>query len=181
MILDLKTASKTFEDKLKKIKLCIFDVDGIITDGTVYYESDEMGFNRWFNVRDGYGMKILNAHGIPAGFISGGKSKGLEERVSQLGLPFAYLGNEDKRTAFNELMQKYNVDAEEILYMGDELFDLPLLRKAGFSATVECASHEVHDVCDYICQTPPGKGCVREVIDMLRYAQNIHPEIPDFE
>jgi 3-deoxy-D-manno-octulosonate 8-phosphate phosphatase (KDO 8-P phosphatase) len=100
--------------------------------------------------------------------------------VDQLGLDFCYAGNEDKRAAFLDLMKKYEVEASEILYMGDELFDIPLLKKAGFAATVPNACDEVKEIVDYVTERQSGMGCAREVIDLVRYAQNIHPVLEDF-
>ncbi|MDA9793251.1 HAD hydrolase family protein [Bacteriovoracaceae bacterium] len=181
MILNLEEIAHTFTDKLSKIKLVAFDVDGILTDGTVQWQGREVEFNRNFHIRDGYGFRMLMSLGFHVAVISGGKSLGLETRMNQLGITHQYLGNEDKRAAYNDLKKKLSLKDEEILYMGDELFDIPLLKRAGFAATIETASREVRDACDYIAQTPAGYGCAREVIDLMRIVQNIHPEIPQFE
>jgi 3-deoxy-D-manno-octulosonate 8-phosphate phosphatase (KDO 8-P phosphatase) len=176
----LKETAKKFEDKLKKIKVVVFDLDGILTDATVWWASEEVGFNRTFNIYDGYGMKVLMKAGLKVGVITGGDSVSVHKRINQLGLNFLYAGNEDKREAFKDILQKYSVSAEEVLYMGDELFDLPLLRKAGFSATVPNTSDEVKENVDYITERRSGEGCAREVIDLVRYAQGIVPELGDF-
>lgn len=179
--MDIRALAKKHEAKLKKIKVACFDLDGILTDATVYYGGEEIGFNRSFNVYDGYGMKILMNAGLKVGVITGGNSVGVQQRVSQLGLDFCYAGNEDKRGAFLDIMKKYNVTPENILYMGDELFDIPLLKKAGFAATVPSAGLEVIEVVDYVTTRTSGTGCAREVIDMLRYAQGINPVLPEIE
>ncbi|MGE3611074.1 MAG: KdsC family phosphatase [Bacteriovoracaceae bacterium] len=178
--MSLRATSKTFEDKLKKIKVVIFDLDGILTDARVWWASEEVGFNRSFNIYDGYGMKVLMKAGIKVGVITGGNSISVQKRVEQLGLDFCYAGNEDKREAFKDVLKKYQVEAAETLYMGDELFDIPLLKKAGFSATVPNTSDEVKEIVDYVTQRRSGEGCAREVIDLLRYAQGITPELGDF-
>ena len=154
-------------------------MDGILTDARVRFEGDEVGWNRDFNIYDGYGMKLLMAAGIKVGVITGGNSVSVKKRVEQLGLDFSYTGNEDKREAFLDVMKRYNVSAENILYMGDELFDIPLLKKAGFAATVPSAGIEVHEIADYVTTRTSGNACAREVIDLLRYAQKIHPIIPE--
>lgn len=176
----LKETAKKFEDKLKKIKIAVFDLDGILTDAHVWWASEEVGFNRNFNIYDGYGMKILMKAGLKVGVITGGNSISVQKRVDQLGLDFCYAGSEDKRSAFMDIMKRYNVDASEILYMGDELFDLPLLRKAGFSATVPNTSDEVKEAVDYVTIRHSGQGCAREVIDLVRYAQGIVPIHEEF-
>ncbi len=178
--MNLKEAAKKHEAKLKKIKVFAFDLDGILTDAHVWWASEEVGFNRTFCIYDGYGMKLLMKAGYKVGVITGGDSVSVRKRVDQLGLSFCYAGNEDKREAFLDLMKRYNVKADEILYMGDELFDLPLLKKAGFSATVPNTTDEVKDMVDYVTVRESGKGCAREVMDLFRYANNIHPTLEDF-
>lgn len=163
------------------IKVALFDIDGVLTDGLVRYDSHEMGFNRSTHTSDGYGLKLLMAHGLKVGVISGGDSLGVRKRFEEnLGLDLVFLGNEDKREAYREVL-KLGFHDHEILYMGDEFFDLPLLMRAGFSATVPSASYEVQERVDYVSQRPSGMGCVREVIDILRYARGWVPEILDFD
>lgn len=178
--MSLRDTSKKFEEKLKKIKVACFDLDGILTDSHVWWASEEVGFNRTFCIYDGYGMKLLMKAGLKVGVITGGNSVSVQKRTTQLGLDFCYAGNEDKRDAFLDLLKRYNVTADEVLYMGDELFDMPLLKKAGFSATVPNASEEVREMVDYVTIKESGKGCAREVIDLIRYAQNIVPDHGDF-
>lgn len=178
--MNIQVSAKKFEDKLKKIKVLAFDLDGILTSSHVWWASEEVGFNRSFCIYDGYGMKVLMKAGLKVGVITGGNSVSVTKRVDQLGLDFCYAGNEDKRAAFLDLMKKYEVEASEILYMGDELFDIPLLKKAGFAATVPNACDEVKEIVDYVTERQSGMGCAREVIDLVRYAQNIHPVLEDF-
>lgn len=178
--MNLREVAKKHQDKLRKIKVCAFDLDGILTDSHVWWASEEVGFNRTFCIYDGYGMKLLMKAGLKVGVITGGNSVSVTKRVDQLGLDFSYVGNEDKRQGFLDLLTRYNVKADEVLYMGDELFDLPLLKKAGFSATVPNCSQEVQDAVDYVTVRESGKGCAREVIDLVRYAQGIEPVMEDF-
>jgi 3-deoxy-D-manno-octulosonate 8-phosphate phosphatase (KDO 8-P phosphatase) len=177
--MNLRETAKRFEDKLKKIKVLAFDLDGILTNAHVWWASEEVGFNRTFNIYDGYGMKLLIKAGLKVGVITGGNSVSVQKRIDQLGLSFCYAGNEDKREAFKDLLVRYQVSAEEILYMGDELFDLPLLKKAGFSATVPNTSDEVKELVDYVTLRKSGEGCAREVIDLVRYAQGIVPHLEE--
>ena len=174
---ELKAVSRKYEQKLKKIKVALFDVDGILTDGKVYYSGEEMGFNRSYHVRDGYGMKILMKAGIKVGVITGGNSLSVIKRFKDnLPVDYFYYGSENKLGAWQEILND-GFENEELLYMGDEFFDIPLLKKSGFSATVSEASPEVQESVDYICTRPSGLGCVREVIDMLRFAQGIVPKV----
>ncbi len=178
--MSLKETAKVFEQKLKKIKVVAFDLDGILTDAHVWWASEEVGFNRTFCIYDGYGMKLLMKAGLKVGVITGGNSVSVTKRIDQLGLDFCYAGNEDKRAAFTDLLTKYNVDASEVLYMGDEIFDIPLLKKAGFSATVPNTCEEVIEIVDYVTTRESGRGCAREVIDLVRYAQGIIPSQESF-
>ncbi|MGB0452869.1 MAG: KdsC family phosphatase [Bacteriovoracaceae bacterium] len=177
----LKESSEKFKDKLLKLKVCLFDIDGILTDGHVFHDGSEVGWNRVFHTRDGYGLKLLREAGLKVGVISGGDSNSVRQRfIENLGLDYVHLGNEDKRKAYLSVTSDGYKD-EEVLYMGDEFFDLPLLKRAGFSATVPAASPEVQASVDYVTQLDSGKGCAREVIEMIRFVRNFTPDIPDFE
>ena len=178
--MNLQEVSIKFKNKLSKIKVCAFDIDGVLTPGMVWWDK-ELGFNRSTHTSDGYGLKLLMEAGIYVGVISGGKSIGVEKRfIENLNLNFTYLGNEDKREAYQKILDLGYKD-EEILYMGDEFFDIPLLKRAGFSACVDHSSFEVKQFVDYIPQKSAGNGAVREIIDILRYAKDIFPKIKDFD
>jgi|GEM_PF-193056 len=177
---NLETVSKKFKLKLQKIKCVAFDVDGVLTDGTVFYHGEEVGYNRFFSVRDGYGLKLLRDFGIKVAVITGGHSLGVFKRFNEnLKVDYFFAGNEDKRDAFN-FLQAEGFSPEEILYMGDEFFDVPLLLAAGFSVAPPTASSEILASVDYITEAKPGQGAVREVVDLLRIVQKITPTIPNF-
>ncbi|MBF0314799.1 MAG: HAD hydrolase family protein [Oligoflexia bacterium] len=179
---NLHLLAQKFSKQLQPISVFLMDVDGILTNGIIYYSGNEIGFNRFFHAHDGYILKVLQSAGINVGVISGGDSIGLRKRVEILNLDpnFVFLGNEDKREAFIEVTKRAKCTSENILYMGDELFDIPLLKRAGFSATVPNASQEVKDAVDYVTFRSGGDGAVREVADILRYAKGIYPLVPDF-
>lgn len=178
---DLRIVAEDLKERLKPIKLFLTDVDGILTNGKVSYEGAEIGFNRKFHVHDGFGLKMLRQFNIQVGVITGGNSLGLKKRLEDMKVDYAYLGDEDKRSGYNHAKKASNLSDEEILYIGDELFDVPLLKKAGFSATVPGVNIEVLEVVDYVTYRKAGEGCVREVIDLIRYAQKLKPNILDFE
>jgi 3-deoxy-D-manno-octulosonate 8-phosphate phosphatase (KDO 8-P phosphatase) len=115
--------------------------------------------------------------GIKVGIITGGDSIGVRKRFEGLGVNFLYMGNEDKRASYEKIQKEAGVTDEECLYMGDEFFDLPIMKRVGFSATVPNASIEVREAADYVTQRPSGEACAREVIDLLRHVQDITPEI----
>ncbi|HAZ14368.1 MAG: hypothetical protein A2X86_19260 [Bdellovibrionales bacterium GWA2_49_15] len=177
---DLRAIALKFKSKLEPIKVALFDVDGVLTDGRVFYHGEEVGYNRLFNVRDGYGLKMLREAGIKVGVITGGNSLGVIKRFTEnLTVDYFFMGSEDKRGPYLKVLAEGYTD-EQILYMGDEFFDLPLLERAGFSSAPRTASAEVLEQVDYVPHSWPGNGAVREVIDLLRYAQGIVPPIPGF-
>lgn len=177
---ELRTLAEKHKDKLKKIKVCAFDVDGVLTDGKVWWAGEEVGWNRATDTRDGYGLVLLKRLGYKVGVITGGNSLSIKKRFEEnLKLDFVFSGNEDKREAYKKILAM-GYDKSEILYMGDEHFDMPLLKVTGFSATVPNASYEVKEVVDYITTCSGGAGAAREVIDLLRIACDIAPQIPEF-
>ena len=170
-----KEILEVHKEKLLKIKCALFDVDGILTDGRVFYNGHEMGWNRYFNIYDGYGIKRLMANGINVGIISGGDSQGLTERfINNLGIPkeLCFFGNEDKVGAYESIKNSLNLNDDEISYMGDEIFDIPLLEKVGFSASVPDASFMVQEKVDYISVKAGGNGAGREVMDLILLINN---------
>lgn len=181
MNLDLKKIAEKYKQQLLPIKVFLVDVDGILTDCSLYYAGEEVGFLRSFNVLDGYAFKFLMKAGIKVGVISGGNSIGLIKRMEDLKPTYLHLGNEDKREAYLKVKEESGCEDHEILYMGDEHFDIPLLKRVGFSATAPHANIEVKEVVHYITHAEGGKACVREVADLLRYAQGFRPQYLDFE
>lgn len=176
----LKEYAEKFKHKLSKIKVCAFDIDGVLTNGGITWKGEDIGFNRTTHALDGHGFKLLMEAGIKVGVISGGDSQGVRKRfIDNLKLDFVFLGNEDKREAYKKILSMGFKD-EEILFMGDDFIDMPLLKRAGFSVTVPNASYEVQEVVDYITHRESGDACAREVMDMLRYAQNIQVKILEF-
>lgn len=173
-------AAEKFKDKLAKIKVCIFDIDGILTDGTITYDEALDGYNRTFNIVDGYGLKILMNNGIKVGVVSGGDSKAVRKRFTEnLKVDFWFLGNLDKRGAYLEILQMGYTD-EEILFMGDEFIDLPVLERVGFSVSVPMASYEIQEAVDYITHYHGGHGAVREICDIVRIAKNLNAKVEGF-
>jgi 3-deoxy-D-manno-octulosonate 8-phosphate phosphatase (KDO 8-P phosphatase) len=170
----IETQAEKLSSKLKNIKLCLLDVDGVLTNGDIYYSGEEMGFNRSTNALDGHGIKLLMRAGIKVGIITGGDSLSVVKRFQEnLKCDYCYMGNEDKLDAYEDVKAIEGVSDSEILYMGDELFDLPLLKRAGFAATVPNAAYEIFENVDYITKREGGTGAVREVIDILRFVQGI--------
>lgn len=160
--------------RLKKIRLLALDVDGVLTDGRVFWLEDH-GWTRFFHIKDGYGLKLLMKAGVDVAIISGGDSKDVRTRMEFLKIKHVFLGDEDKIKAFDRIRTTTGLQAEQIAFMGDDLFDLPVLEKVGFSATVPHAVDPVKSKVHYITETPGGWGAVREVADAIRSAQDLTP------
>lgn len=157
--------------KAARVALMGFDVDGVLTDGTLYYSArgDEM---KGFTTRDGHGIRMLMDAGIRVAIITGRRSEIVEQRAKNLGIDLVLQGIDDKRTAMQELLSKLNLRFEEAGYMGDDVVDLPLLRACGFSATVADAHALVLERVDHVSAHPGGRGAVRDVCELLLKAQH---------
>lgn len=172
-------AAEKFKKQLSKIKVLAFDIDGILTNGAMTYLNDEIGFNRTYHILDGYGMKMMKDLGFKVGVISGADGIPVRKRFQDiLKCDFVFLGNEDKREAYKNVL-KMGYKDEEILYMGDEFIDVAILKRVGFAATVPNSSVEIQEVAHYVTKREGGNGAAREVMDMVRYAQNL--KAPTFE
>lgn len=152
------------------VRLMIFDVDGILTDGSLHYgpEGEEI---KTFNVLDGHGIKLLQQSGVPAAIISARKSTIVARRASDLGIQHLYQGVHDKRTAFEQLLAQTGISAEACGFVGDDVIDLPILLRVGFAASVPNAHQEVRSRVHYITQAPGGRGAARELCDFILRAQ----------
>ena len=181
---DINKAIKEYAERnrqlLSKMKVCLFDVDGVLTDGKIFLSGDQIGYTRVTNIRDGWAMKFLQRKGLKVGVISGGNEPNLERRFREtLKLDYIYLGHMDKRAAYQAIL-KDGFKEDEILFMGDEFIDLPIMKRVGFSATVPNASYEIQEIADYITYNRAGDGAAREVMDLIRFAQNLTVDIEDF-
>lgn len=157
--------------KAKKIKLLISDVDGVMSNGMIYLgnNSEEL---KSFNVRDNYGIKCLLKSFIEIAIISGRRSLLLENHCKDLGIKYFYLGQLDKILPFKKIQKKLNLSLEEIAYVGDDFIDLPILSKAGLSIATSDSHPIILKKVDYITKASGGKGAIREVCDIILFAQN---------
>ncbi len=163
--------SKEVLAKAARIRLIALDVDGIMSDGKIYFSAsgDEL---KAFNILDGLGLKQLMAAGIAVAVITGRCSPLTEKRMTDLGIPHLLQGREDKRTALLEIVDQMGIPATDIAYMGDDLPDLPALRYAGLGITVPNAYWLVREHADYCTLSVGGAGAVREACDLILSAQN---------
>jgi len=155
---------------LRRIRLLLLDVDGVMTDGGLYYSGKGEQFKK-FNVKDGYGIVKLKRFGIPVGIITGRVSSIIVRRAEELGITELHQNLHDKLNAYNRIKKKFGLQDAEIAYVGDDEPDLPVLERVGFSAAPADAVLNVRKVVHYICMRRGGEGAVREVIDMIVNAQ----------
>ncbi|WP_136417827.1 MULTISPECIES: HAD family hydrolase [Oxalobacteraceae] len=153
-----------------RIRLMIFDVDGILTDGSLHYgPNGEM--IKTFNVLDGHGIKLLQQSGVSTAIISARKSDIVVRRASDLGIHHVYQGVHDKRMAFEQLLSDTGTAPEACGFIGDDVIDLPILLRCGFSASVPNAHSEVRSRVHYLTQAGGGRGAARELCDFILRAQ----------
>ncbi|TFW03048.1 phenylphosphate carboxylase subunit delta [Oxalobacteraceae bacterium OM1] len=153
-----------------RVRLMIFDVDGILTDGGLHYGPDGELF-KTFNVLDGHGIKLLQQSGVATAIISARKSDIVLKRAGDLGITHVFQGVHDKRTAFEQLLAQTGTPAEACGFVGDDVIDLPILLRAGFAASVPNAHVEVRQRVHYVTEAAGGKGAARELCDFILRAQ----------
>ncbi len=158
------------EQRAKKIKVIVFDVDGVMTDGGLMIGDDGQEYKS-FHSLDGLGMKLLKATGVEMAIITGRTSKVVTKRAETTGIAHFYQGVEDKLEAFEDLLKKMNVSPEECAFMGDDVVDLPPMRRAGLAIAVPTATPLVKQYAHYTTQAQAGRGAVREVCELLMKAQ----------
>jgi len=159
-----------YKDKLHKITTFILDYDGVITDGTIFPTADG-DMMRTANVKDGYALQLAIKKGYRIAIISGGKSNSMRERMKSLKIEDVFLGVSNKKEVFEQYVSDYNLKAEEILYMGDDIPDYELLQMVGVSSCPSDAAEEILEIVDYISHKPGGKGAVRDVLRQVMKLQ----------
>lgn len=148
------------------VKLLVLDVDGTLTDGSVYMDGEDHEFKR-FDIQDGMGIVMLRRDGIEVAIISGRFSASTDQRARDLGLSFVFNGVKDKLATLMSLSEKLSLKADEVAYMGDDVNDIDCIKWAGFGIAVSNARPEVKEIADYVTKSPGGRGAVREVADLL--------------
>lgn len=161
---------KSYKEILPQIKTFIFDVDGVLTDGTVHVFEDGQ-LVRQMNIKDGYALKTAVDAGYKVCIISGGTNEGVRSRLIGLGLTDIYLGAHNKIEQFNEILDTYNLKPENILYMGDDIPDYPVMKLVGLACCPKDAVPEIQQISNYVSRKKGGKGCVRDVIEQVLKVQ----------
>jgi 3-deoxy-D-manno-octulosonate 8-phosphate phosphatase (KDO 8-P phosphatase) len=161
---------KPADKKLKTIRLLLLDVDGVMTDGGIYFSEngDEL---KKFNILDGYGIMKLRGSGVKVGIITGRISRLVARRAKELGIDELYQNLERKIDDYEQVKSKLGLTDDKIAYIGDDEPDIPVLAKVGFAACPANAIVSVKDNSDYICKCRGGEGAVREVIDLILESQ----------
>lgn len=152
--------------QLKNIKCLLTDCDGVLTNGAMYYteNGDEI---KKFSTHDGMGFKLLRENGFITGIITGENVQLVKRRFEKLGLDELYMGVSDKLKVLDEICEKYNLNYDEIAYVGDDINDLPIINKVGFSCSVNNAVDEVKKYADYVTTKNGGDGAIREITELL--------------
>ena len=159
-----------YKQLLPKIKTFIFDVDGVLTDGKILIHTDGE-LLRSFDTKDGYAMKCALVKGFKIAIITGGRNKAVQERFQELGIFDIYLNAHHKIEAYQDLIDNYELNPKEILYIGDDVPDIPVMEKVGLGCCPSDAATDVKEIADYISPKKGGAGCVREIIEQVLRVQ----------
>ena len=158
------------EERARATRMIVFDVDGVLTDGSLFYGDDGQEYKA-FNSRDGHGIKMLRASGVETAIITGRTSQVVLFRARNLGIVHLFQGADDKLEAYEKLLSGVNLSPEQIAYMGDDLVDLPVLRRCGLAISVPDAPDEVKARSHYITRSSAGRGAAREACVLIMRAQ----------
>ena len=168
--------TEALQEKIKSVRVLILDVDGVLTDGQIII--DDVGREtKHFDVRDGHGLKMLMRYEVEVVFLTGRTSQVVNHRALDLGIKEVYQGVWNKLDVFEEILRKKNIVPAETAFVGDDVVDVPVLRRVGFSATVADASAELKEVVDYIAHHNGGRGAVREICEIILKAKGRWPEV----
>ena len=164
------------EERLKRIKLLILDVDGVMTDGRIIFDSNGVE-SKFFNVKDGHGIKMLQRAGIEVAIISGRESKVVANRAAELGIERVFQKAIDKLAPFIRILADTGYSDDEVAFVGDDLIDIPVLKRVGFAAAPADAIAEVLPFAHFVTRNSGGYGAVREISDMLLRSQGKWEEL----
>ncbi len=165
-------------EKIQNIKLLILDVDGVLTDGKIVY-TDGGEQIKAFDVKDGHGLKLLMRSGTEVVLITGRESKVVLHRARDLGIQEVYQKVTNKIEVYDKIIKEKNLEDKNVGFIGDDLIDIPVLKRVGFSAAVEDAIPEVKEIVDYVTSKKGGEGAVREVCELLLKSQNKWEELTE--
>ena len=162
---------KDILERAKKVKLIVFDVDGVLTDGSLFYGDNGEEYKAFY-ARDGLGMKLLMRTGVQIGIITARNSQLVKHRMDSLGIEHLYQGRLDKLAAFEDLIKKLNLSYEQTSFVGDDVVDLPVMKKVGLAITVQDAHPLVIDNAHWQTPLNGGRGAARNACELIMQAQN---------
>lgn len=168
--METETMTQDLMQRGKAIKLAVFDVDGVLTDGRLYFMEDGSEI-KTFNTLDGQGIKMLIASGVTTAIISGRKTSIVERRAKSLGIAHLFQGREDKLVVLDQLLAELKLDYEQVAYLGDDLPDLPVIRRVGLGMAVANAASFVREHAHGITRARGGEGAAREFCELILSAQ----------
>lgn len=157
-------------ERARRLKLMIFDVDGVLTDGRLWYAADGSELKS-FHSHDGHGLKMLADSGVKCAILSGRKSRAVAARAKELGIDIVRQGVARKREEFGRLLKSLRLEPAAAGYMGDDLVDIPVLRRCGFACATREAPEQVRQCAHYVCSAAAGGGAVRELCEFVMHAQ----------
>ncbi len=157
-------------ERARRVRLMLFDVDGILTDGTLWYGPGGEAL-KGFNALDGHGLKMLAGSGVRVGILSGRSSPAVSARAAELEIDIVFQGVSDKRARYEALLAELGMPSESTGYMADDVVDLPVLVRCGFACTVREAPEPVRSRAHYVCSAAAGRGAAREACEYLMRAQ----------
>ena len=153
-------------ERAARIRLLVLDVDGVLTDGSIIYDSSGSQVQA-FHVHDGLGLKLIDMAGINIAIISSRTSAPLEKRARELGIKFVVQGSRNKTAAYEEIRTELNITPDETAYIGDDWVDIPMLKRVGLAVVVANSTDPMKNHAHYVTEKPGGQGAVREVCDLL--------------
>ena len=166
----MSSESDAVAARARAVRLAVFDVDGVMTDGTLYIGAQGEAFKA-FNILDGHGVKMLQSAGVATAILSGRSSEAVTRRAAELGIRHVVQGAEDKVAAFDEMRARLGLEASACAFVGDDLPDLPVMRLCGFAVAVANASEPVKSAAHYVTRAHGGRGAVREFCDLVLRAR----------
>ncbi len=161
---------QTLQERASQIRLLLLDVDGVLTDGQLYFDGQEEALKSFF-VRDGLGLSLLAAQGIQLGIITGRTSQIVTARARDLKIEYVFQGKLNKLAVFEELCARLSLHHNQVAYMGDDIIDLAILSRVGLAATVKNSHESVLPYCHFVSRFKAGRGAVRELCDLILKAQ----------
>ncbi len=162
---------ENFKVRLTRVKALVFDIDGVLTDGSVaFFPNGEQG--KTLNIKDCYALQHAIKKQYKVAIISGGKSETIKQKLSSLGISDIYLGSRIKMDCYKEFLEIHNLTNEDVLYMGDDIPDYEVMKRVGVPTCPNDAAQEIKDICIYISPKKGGKGAVRDVVEQVLKVQN---------